>query len=190
MDNSKFYSFGTTFSQTPVYLNNEDIGWDKCLELIVGNYSNIILPLQVKQTSGKKWTDILTKSVSLHYVSDKFVNLLKENNITGWQTFPLSITDKQGNKVEGYSGFSIMGKAGKIDHSQSKIIEKQFAPNCPIVKYYKGLYFDIEKWDGSDFFILEDTIKIIVTEKVYKIIKGNKLTNFRLENLMDYEMSV
>jgi hypothetical protein len=187
---NKFYSFSDTFSETPVYLKSKQINWDISLELIVGNYSNVNLPIVAKQTSGKKWTDILCPSIGLYYVSNRFVNLLKENNITGWQTFPLSVFNKQGEKVEGYRGFSVTGKAGKIDYSKSEIVDRQFVPDGPVCKYYKGLSFNESKWDNSDFFILEDTIQTIVTEKVYKIIIENKLTNFELINLVDYESSV
>jgi hypothetical protein len=145
MYNNNFYSFSGRLPKSAVYLDSDLLDWDIACELIFGDYSHIPNPLLVKQKSGKVWFDILCPSIGLYFVSDRFIKILIDNKITGWKTFPLLVTNKQGTIIEGYSGFSITGRAGKIDYSKSEIIEKRAVPNGPLTKYYKGDYFEEDK---------------------------------------------
>lgn len=188
MDISTFFLLNSTFSQTPVCLDNAEVTWDISIELIKGNYSSIQIPLIVQQKSGTKWTDFLNPSGQLKIVSNKFIELLESNKITGWSKFKLKIFDKNGTEAFGYSGFSVIGRCGKIDYSKSFVYENQLVPNGSICKVYKGLYFGYEQWDGSDIFMPEDSLHIIISKKVQDLIKKNKITNIKMQNLADYEV--
>jgi len=77
-----------------------------------------------------------------------------------------------------------------LDYRQSPIIEKQYIANGPIVKFYKGVFFNIDSWDKSDFFFTENYYAIFITKKVSEILKKNKIIGLELENLADWEMNV
>lgn len=190
MDLNKFYLFGSGFSQTPVCVSNEQLDYETSCRIAKGDFIGIDLPLSFEQFSGKKWTDVLNpSSVSLYIFSDDFINVLKQNNITGWKTFSIKISDKLGKEVKGYSGFSIVGRCGEPDYTKSHIYEKQLVPNGKRTKYYKGLHIGLDKWDGSDFFIPEKTLHIVITEKVRQIIRKQKITNVILQKLSEYEIA-
>ncbi|MCX6148035.1 MAG: hypothetical protein NTW25_12440 [Candidatus Kapabacteria bacterium] len=89
----------------------------------------------------------------------------------------------------GYQGFSVTGRCGAIDFSKSTIIEKKIISNGPIVQLYKGLYIGLENWDGSDFIIPDGSTFLIITSKVYKVMKKNKISNIEFENLSNFEVS-
>ena len=52
-------------------------------------------------------------------------------------------------------------------------------------KFYKGVTFDADNWDGSDIFLPKDTWGISVTRKVAEKIKEHKLTNVIFKNFAD-----
>lgn len=158
-------------------------------KLTLGDYKGIDFPVVFKQEKGKKWDDILnTGYVSLYLISDKLKAVLEENNLTGWKTYPTKLVDKKGVEILGYHGFSIVGRCDPVDYSKSEIIEKQIREDGPFWTYYKGIHIDLEKWDGSDFFLPKGTFAIYVTSKVADLMKKNKITNLRLENLADSEI--
>ena len=189
MDLNNFYLFGSEFSKTSVELSNNALDFDTSCRIVKADFDGINFPLVFKQFSGTKWTDILRpSSVSLYIVSHRFVELLERNNVIGWKPYAVKILDKQGNIIEGFSGLSILGKCGGVDYSKSEVYEKQLFPNGTKNKYYKGLHIGLDIWDGSDIFIPENTLHIIVTEKVTQIIEQHKITNVSLQNLSEYEI--
>ncbi len=101
----------------------------------------------------------------------------------------MKILNKKEEEIKAYHGFSVTGKCGPIDYGKSEIIEKRIGPGKPLIKYYKGTYIGLDKWDGNDFFIPEETIKIVVTKSVRDILRRSKLTNVCLKNLSDSEIS-
>jgi hypothetical protein len=188
MDLNKFYIFQTPFSSVSVSVAGQSIDFDICIKLLYGETKGVKLPITLYQKKGRRWTDVLDPiSVSLHVVSERFIKLLELNKVRGWKTFPVKILDKKGNEILGYHGFSIIGKCGAPDYTKSEVYEKQIAPNGSINKYYKGLHLDFDKWDGSDFFIPEGTILIVVTQKVKDIIERNKLGNIYFQSLAENE---
>lgn len=190
MDLSNLYIFGSTFSQTPICVSNEKLNWETNCRIVKGDYTGVDLPVIFKQSSGKKWTDILSpNSISMYVVSQRFIELLEKTDITGWKSYPVKILDKEEKEIRGYVGFSILGRSGAVDYSKSGVYEKQLVPNGTKTKYYKGLYIDLSQWDGSDFFIPESTLNIIISEKVRQLIKKHKITNTDIQNLAEYEIS-
>ena len=189
MDLNTFFILGSSFSQVPICVSNEELNWDTNCRIVKGDYSGVEFPIIFKQSSGKKWTDVLNpNSVSMYVVSQRFIELLEENNITGWKSYPIKILDKEDKEISGYVGFSLIGKCGPVDYLKSEVYEKQLVPNGTKNKYYKGLHVGWAEWDGSDFFIPEGSLNIIVTEKVRQVIKKHKITNIVLQSLADYEI--
>jgi hypothetical protein len=60
-------------------------------------------------------------------------------------------------------------------------------PTGPLGKYYKGLYVDLDKWDGSDFFLPEGYYGTIITQKAAQIFKSNNVTNIKVKKLTEIE---
>lgn len=197
MDNKEFYRIDSKLSSSTFQAHS--IGLDKVLftdnlaaewHLILGDYSGISFPVIFKQEYGKKLQDLLdTGWPSLYLISDKMKAVMEENALIGWKTYAVKVLDKQGQTIQGYHGLSITGRCGKIDFRKSEIIEKRLVPNAPLGKYYKGLHVGIDTWDESDFFLPEKYFGIIITGRAAEILKKNKLTNIRLENLREIETS-
>lgn len=195
MSIEKFYTFDSKLSSSTVQAHainlsgKEDSGglFDQH-RLIQGVYDGISFPVIFRQEYGRKLEDVLdTGWASLYLISDKMKVVLEENALTGWKTFAVKVLDKKGREIQGYHGLSITGRCGKIDYSKSEIIEKRFAVNGLLGKYYKGLHIGLDEWDGSDFFLPERYFGIIITSRVAEVLKKSKLTNIGLENLAEIE---
>ena len=190
-----FFEFSDRFAQTNFLAVPSNIKRGKAGEflewdVIRGNYDQIDFPIIFNQSknNGNKLVDILgTGGPGLYLISDRMQKALEENHLTGWKTYPIKVYDKKGNGVFGYHGFSITGRCSELDHTKSEIIEKQFVPNGPFSKYYKGVWID--KWDGSDFFMPLTTEEKIITKKAADVLKKNKF-NVELENLAESEIDV
>jgi hypothetical protein len=190
-----FFDFSSKLSSSTIQahtigLNKKDdsSGLQDQWRLIQGDYNKISFPVLFKQQYGKKIEDVLnTGWPGLYLVSDRFKAVLEDNNLTGWKTFPVNILDKKSQEIPGYHGLSFTGKSGPKDYSKSEIIEKKLVPNGPLCKYYKGFCVDLDKWDGSDFFLPGKSFGALITGRANEILKKNKLTNLRLENIADIE---
>ena len=148
--------------------------------LLVGEYEYFQFPIVFRQYDGKRLRDFLdTGWPPVYLISDRVVSLLKDNLITGWHNYSIKLFDKKGNSIEGYSGFSVLGKGGKYskvwDRGYNKETHESFIEN-------RGLY-DLGQWDGSDFFMVHGGI--IITERVMKLMKANKVTAVEYEKLSD-----
>jgi hypothetical protein len=140
---------------------------------------------------GSKKTDYLwTDLVYIFCISERIVRCFIENKITGWQTYPVEVFGKQKEKIKGYYGFSIIGGECQRDRSPSKIVTRQAVSKGKPFDVYHGLFFRKEDWDGSDIFIIRDYGGIVVTEKVYKLLKKEKVTNIKLIPLPEVEIDV
>jgi len=197
MNIREFYTFrsklsSSTFQAHPISLNKEKNEHSEHYDqhmLILGNYQGISFPVVFKQGYGEKLQDVLdTGWAGLYLISDKMKDILEDNNLIGWEAFSVKILDKYKQEIQNYHGLSITGRCGPIDYSKSEIIEKRLVPNGPLVKYYKGMHIGLDKWDGSDFFIPEKDFDIIITQRVANILKENKLTNIKLENIANIEI--
>ena len=148
--------------------------------LLVGDYEYYTFPIVFRQYDGKRLRDFLdTGWPPVYLISDRVVSLLKDNSITGWHNYPVKLFDKKGNLIEGYSGFSVLGKGGRFSKFWERGYNKQ--TNESFVES-RGLY-DISQWDGSDIFLAHGYI--IITERVMKLMKTNKVTAVEYEKLSD-----
>jgi hypothetical protein len=189
------YTFSSKLSSSAIQahavaLNNgkDNNGLFDQHRLIQGVYDGLFFPVVFKQEYGKKLEDILdTGWPSLFLISNRMKTVLEDNNLTGWKTFKARVLDTKGREIEEYHGLSIIGRSGPIDYSKSEIIKKRLVPNGLLSKYYKGLHVGLDKWDHSDFFLPEFSFGIIVTQRVVEVLKKNKLTNIRFENLTEIE---
>lgn len=119
-------------------------------------------------------------------VSEKVINILKENHFTGWSTYPVEVSDRKGNNLPGYYGFAVTSYAGKRDISRSPIVVTYTSPDGRTSTAYKGFYFDEDKWDGSDIFRVHPAW-IIVTKTVKDAFTKAKIRNVKFIALPDEE---
>ena len=213
MELSNVYSFGIRFMRGEVQFSGLAVwDWDwPCSQeaferlggnikgkdylsymLSMGSYEGVPLPLEFLHLYGKRYYDILSIGFgsSLFLVSDRFLEILETNHFTGWKSYPVRLFEKNGTEVFGYNGFSVTGKAGKIDWEQSEVVQIPSPIDKTITyPYYKGIPIDMSKWDGSDIFMAEGCRFYFVTEQVYKVLKKAKITNIEFEKATEFLMS-
>ncbi len=188
-----FYYFGSrhlsnSFQVKALGLSEKEGNVPDHHNLIKSKYEGINFPVVFVHVSGKKFTDILnTGWPGLYLISDNLKKILEEKHFTGWTTYPILLQDKKGNRIDGYHGFSVTGVSGLISYANSPTFEARYAPNGPVVRFYKGANIDLSKWDGSDFFVAESSIEVLVTKKVADELKRNKITNLKLKNVAEEE---
>ena len=200
MDNNKivlmndFFNFdscgyGTTFAAFPEHADQliscNERATQYLSRLILGDYNDLQLPVIYNEikggSSGKRMRDILdTRYPPLYLISDRFKKILEESDITGWESYPIALFDKKGNRVEGYNGFSITGRAGKMGKFDQLPLECGYSADAD------GYYFDVETWDGSDLFITEGSWHIIANDRFIKVLVDNKITACNYCRLTDY----
>ena len=208
MELSKVYRFGMRFTRGEVQFSGS-AKWDwpcsrevfekwegKIVDksyisymLSIGSYEGVPFPLEFLHLYGKRYYDILCIGFgsSLFLVSDRFLEVLKTNHFTGWKSYPVRLFEKNGTEVFGYNGFSVTGKAGKIDWEQSEVVQIPGPIDETITfPYYKGIPIDMSKWDGSDIFMAEGCWFYFLTEQVYKVLKKAKITNIVFDKVTEY----
>ena len=157
-------------------------------QLIVGDYSGIEFPViyeQMRDEYGKKrMRDILDmRYPPLYIISDRMKHLLEDNKITGWCSYPILLYDKKGNVISGYNGFSYTGRAKEVADLSEHTHTIRYDYGNSDITY--GPSFSDETWDGSDIFMIEGVWAVIVTAKVMKILKDNKITACKFQPLAD-----
>jgi hypothetical protein len=99
---------------------------------------------------------------------------------------PVSVLDKTGLEIPGYSLLQITGRAGPIDDSRSQMVWCE--PERPVGDRYPawvGLYFALDSWDGSDLFVPAHSGFVIVTERVKAAFEDEGITNVSLTPLLE-----
>ncbi len=124
-------------------------------------------PFEMEISEGKILYDIIGyQDTSNFAISKRLYDLLKENEITGWRAYEVSIKGQSNS----YYGFQITGRCSKLD-----------IPNE--AGFYTGYKFDSSTWDKSDFFSPDETMLLFCTEKVQKLFKKYKITNAELVDI-------
>lgn len=126
-------------------------------------------PLKLIRYSGHNWHDFISNDGNFNYiVSQKVVDILIENKITGWSVFDVEVEDTDLK----YYGFCVTGKVGPLTEEKSP-------------GWQKGYKLEYDTWDGSDFFIINDTCFLLVTEKVKRLFEKNEVTNIVFINIKE-----
>lgn len=194
LDFSRFYELFDPLASRPLRLSPEGLtNWltkDQAIEVFHGRLE-LDIPLKLGAYMGGQATDFLWSGlIPLICISNRVVELLQMNCISGWGTYPVEVYGRKGEPLLGYHGFAVIGSECRRDRSRSQVITKQAVPSGKPYEVYKGLYFYEEDWDMSDFFIVRRYGGTIVTEKVYKILKQAKVTNVQLIPLPEVERDV
>ena len=133
---------------------------------------------------GKKLRDVMDMAYPPCYlISERLKGLLTSNGVTGWKTYPVLVYDNKENEIPGYYGFSVTGRGGKVKYTNDDILHR-----TP-----KEVLYDIRQWDGNEFFTLHNGGSIWMTERVYRLLKKEKITALedlpseKLMTVIDYD---
>ncbi len=139
-------------------------------DLKIGNFIPA-KPLNVFISKGKRFYDFIRFQDPFNFaISKRVYELLKNNNITGWDSYEIIVEGRN----DKYYGFQVLGRAGKLKR-----------PDKP--GFVIGCDFDYESWDKTDFFCPEETLALFCTEKVKKLLITNKVTNVGFEDISTIE---
>ncbi|MFL5350953.1 MAG: hypothetical protein ACJ8AT_39800 [Hyalangium sp.] len=121
-------------------------------------------------------------------VADSVVQLLRSHGFTGWSLYEVSVHDKQGQRIPGYSGLAVTGRCGSIEWAKG--VEVPRISPAGIFPVWKGLFFDPNSWDGSDFFMPTERFRgVLVVEEVKKAFERAKIRNVDFTPLDQFERS-
>lgn len=111
--------------------------------------------------------------VTPNVVSERFVDVLKGCDATGYTTFPVRLV-KNGDQVALFHGLKVYGRGGAFDPIRSNAR----LGSGGILFGHAAVFMDESGWDGSDvFFIPGKGVCLFVTERVGTAIKKAKLRN-------------
>lgn len=153
----------------------------------------LISTLDIKHLEGTNEPGVLfwNGATEPFCISQALVDILQENEITGWSTIPAKVLTKLGNNtIDNYFALTVTGRADSIDYLQTDIVFKQFPGGQ--FPHFKGLYFVPESWDGSDIFMERSgnngkpSAFIYATKKFVDTFKKNKIKNISFVNFNDY----
>lgn len=136
---------------------------------------------------------VWTTSVFPRVVHRRVVDLLQEHGLTGWQTYDVRLTDRDGGPHTDYCGLVITGRCGPADPSRSTIVLHAYPGGW--YPHMLGHYFEEASWDGSDLFMEREdargatTGSTFVTERVRSVFRKAKVRNVRLERLCELSVS-
>lgn len=164
--------------------NNKINAQDLILHRGMSNYDFPIIYIQSNQEGHNHpiWTDFLNANCfNQCVVSDRVINLLLDNNINGWQTFPVEIYDDKENYIGGYNGLSVVGRCHSLNFTQTiKMEDDSFYGSRHL-----GFPLDLTTWDGCDIFAYEDTCSTFMTQKVKNLFKKHKISNIKFEDITE-----
>ena len=141
---------------------------------------NVNLWIDIKKP---KMGDFVATVFSDWLITDRVATIFKEHKLTGYELHPVKIC----NIKLGFNLWELVvtGNAGRA-HPDSGIYVKEHCEYCGSTVYSPikkgvGIIVDETRWDGSDFFTIDEYWKyVLVTEKVKKIIEENNLEGVRM----------
>jgi hypothetical protein len=138
-------------------------------------------PVIYKYHMGRSPGDLIGTTFSGRYLlSIRVLAVLRSREFTGFSEYPVHLTGKTGREIDGYAGFAVVGRSGPPENARRTPM--QDVPGNTFVRV-RGLFFEKGTWDGSDFFLVETTRHICVTQPVYEAIGALKPKNIKFSRL-------
>ncbi len=127
-----------------------------------------------------------------HFLIDqKIKDLFQKNHITGYELKNIKIVGSDEFCEDGIQEMVITGRTGHL----RKLTGEEFkaCSTCGNIIEKKGgvvgVSFDINTWDGSDIFLIDNFVGIpIVTQKVKDLLEKNKIKNVSFINIKEKEL--
>lgn len=134
---------------------------------------------------GKQSGDLAIGTCVTTFFSEKFVNLLRKNNIKSFKAYPLRFESRHGNKTK-YYYLEVSKKLSRRDDLAKDTDIYTWDKSRKIGIGKKGLYFEFKEWKGEDIFGIKGTLFYIVTKRLKDIIEKAELKNVVFENVEDF----
>lgn len=150
-------------------------------------------PIELVARHGCARTDFLGNELALPVVNEKVMTQFRKQHVKGWRRFPVTLYAKNGTPIEaGYTGLSVTGRAGPLDRRRSVTASRTRADGTTCIHGMNGLYFDLDKWDGSDLFMLEDpsVAFVLCTRKLVDALRAIKATGWNACPVKNYVFGV
>ena len=117
------------------------------------------------------------------------MRILREGKVSGWSRYPVEVFDQVGRLQSGYHGLAVTGAVCKADYGRSSVVTKPpQTPRGRSYDVYRGLYFEMDQWDGSDMFWV-DGVRVVV-RRVRGLFEMNGIKNVRITPLCEREIRV
>ena len=189
LDYDIFYIFNAEYDNESLAvapINYKDISFEEKSRFYLGDFSKT-KPEYFIQVSGKKICDIVIAGApSFNLFSDRIIVALRQNEVTGWGSFPVVIRTDSMQELNNYHVFYITGKAEKADINLSEKTEI-LLPNKTRKIRDKGYFFPLDSWEGTDVFYHVGTLGFItVTENIKNIFESLKVTNVHFEKCTEF----
>jgi hypothetical protein len=135
-------------------------------------------PVLFSYNLGSVARDLLLASASGRYLFRRRIfDLFRKEWFTGWRSYPVALIGKDGERIYGYDGLQITGRAAERDPSRGVPI--------PDVRgrlvQTRGLFFQNDEWDGSDLFLSGS--RVCVTERVRAAMESIRVDNIKFVRL-------
>jgi len=170
----------------------EKMNTDDTISLLKGEYKpNNTIPFQFYMGNPKPSSIIWTGMFGI-LIEKSVAELLKENGITGYRLYDVTVFGENMERYENYYGLSVTGRCNTRDYYRSKLTHLGSA-NVPNLK---GVFFVNDYWDGSDFFVEEPdeignyNMSVYVSEKVVNLFNRYKVKNVEFEKLSKSTISL
>ncbi|MDD2982876.1 MAG: hypothetical protein PHQ74_05760 [Crocinitomicaceae bacterium] len=139
---------------------------------ILDSTTDLILNNKFVISKGTKLYDVLPfeKHFGNIAISRKLKNYLESKKISGWSCFPIEIKGIE----EQYFAFQVLGKSGKIinldnvNTSFEKPVKRQIIASTI---------------DGSDIFVVEETLNVLIKEDLANDLKKEGFTNLIVQDI-------
>jgi hypothetical protein len=136
------------------------------------------VPLRLNYLKGRRVGDVLCLgTIGLWGYSPRMMEKIRTANATGIEFFPLKVEGPEEAiiSLQNYHGAFITGSSGPLlkEKSKYKLIPAKGKPEENIC-WQTGWFFDLETWDGSDFFNPEGTFCTFVTSRIVKLLSEVK----------------
>jgi hypothetical protein len=154
------------------------------LRELVGGSRSPDQPLELRVDEGRTVVDVVGCTLACPvFVSDRFVEVLRAVNATGWSVWPVTIRDGRGAVLPGFQGLAITGRCGPLDDSSARVANSEYLGGAAA---WLGLTFDPDAWDKTDVFTPQPCAHILVTDRVWHALTTARITNLATVALADH----
>lgn len=145
-------------------------------------------PLRAQWFMGSQTpTDLIwTGHAFVTLMSPRVVDLLNEIACTGWTGLPCTVRNRAGDQWL-YQALVVTGRCGAYDPHRAISCE-EVGPGGRY-RHWKGLYFDLASWDGSDIFLSGHYGGMLVTERVRTCFLKAKVRNVCFEKQSEVQVT-
>jgi len=126
-------------------------------------------------SKGSAPADILGTTLAEDVYSERFVKFLQAHNFKTFKFYKIKINETL-NYFPNYYYLEPVSKLKRINKSEL------FNHNC-LLDLNNNCYGDLNTWDSSDIFSIENTRFIIITEKVKVILEKQRFKNLKIKEV-------